>query len=212
MKPVRVMVADDHPLILEGLSTALQRHGLDVVGSETRADHVLACYQKFRPDVVVLDVRFGSSMTGLDLARELVQCKVPAKVVFYSQFDQLELVREAYRLGGLGFVSKLFEPKVLVEAIELAARGETYFLPEIVKQLAMIGVRGDDSPQCKLDPREFEVFKLIANGLTIAHIAQKMDLSSRTINNISLEIKQKLGVQKAVDMARLALKHGVIES
>ncbi len=211
MIPIRVLIADDHPLIVEGLATALARFGISVVAHVHAANELLAAYDRAAPDVVVLDIRFGEAASGLDAARAVLAKHPQAAIVFYSQFDQDELVREAYRLGGLGFVTKNQEAALLAEAVNFASRRETFFLPEIANRLALMGVRGDDSPMAKLDAREMEVFRRIAQGQTNVEIAESMELSPKTISNVSQAIKERLGVHRPADIARLALRHKLIE-
>ena len=207
----RVLIADDHPLIVEGLTLALARHDIEVVGQTNTTDDVIACYERFKPDVLVLDVRFGGAVTGLDVARQAISMHADARIVFYSQFDQDEIIQEAYRIGGRAFITKNTPTPVLADAIRLAAEGRTHFLPEIAERLALIGVRGDSSPQSKLDQRELEVFAQMARGRTNVEIAEAMSLSPKTISITSQNIKDKLGVHRPADITRLAVKHNVIE-
>jgi two-component system invasion response regulator UvrY len=207
---VRVLIADDHPLIVIGLTTALSDLGIEVVGHAEMADEVVPRYLATQPDVLILDIRFGEGRTGLDVARELMQ-KVPSpRIVFYSQFDQDETITEAYRLGGAAFIPKNTAPKLLAEAIRHVNSGQPYFLKEIAERLALIGVRRDESPQSKLESRELEIFKLMAQGLTNNEMAEKMSLSPKTISTISQTVKEKLGVHRQADITRLALKHLMI--
>lgn len=211
MNAVRVLIADDHPLIIEGLVAALRRLGLRVVGQVEAAAEVIRKYTQTRPDVLVLDVRFGPGPSGLDIARELIALDPKARIVFYSQFDQNEVIREAYRLGGAAFVTKNTPPEVLASAIGEAHAGKTFFLPHIAERLALLGVRGDHSPRALLDKRELEVFMLLAGGLTNNEIADRMNLSAKTIGVIAQSVKEKLGVQRATDMTRLAVRHGMLD-
>jgi two-component system, NarL family, invasion response regulator UvrY len=211
MSAIRVLVADDHPLIIEGVSAALHRLGLKVVGKAETADTVISEFERAKPDVAVLDVRFGPGPTGLDVAKELLSAYPDARVVFYSQFDQDEVVREAYRLGGTAFITKNTPPDVLAHAIREASAGKTFFLPALAERLALLGVRGDASPRGKLDQRELDVFLLLAEGLTNNEIADRMNLSSKTIGVVAQSVKDKLGVQRGADLTRLAMRHGMLE-
>jgi two-component system invasion response regulator UvrY len=211
MTALRVLIADDHPLIIEGLVAALKRLGLRVVGHVEVATDVIAKYMQTQPDVLVLDVRFGPGPTGLDVARELIARDANARIVFYSQFDQNEVIREAYRLGGAAFITKNTPAEVLARAIGEAHAGRTYFLPEIAERLALLGVHGEQSPRAMLDEREVEVFMLMAGGLTNNEIAERMNLSAKTIGNIGQAVKEKLGVQRATDLTRLAVRHGMLD-
>jgi two-component system, NarL family, invasion response regulator UvrY len=207
-----VMIADDHPLIVEGLTSVLARHGLTVAGSAHDAGQVEGTYAKLKPDVLVLDLRFGdASIGGLDILQSLRQHHPDAKVVIYTQFDQDEIVREAYKRGAKAFVTKDTDPAELAQAIVKVNQGETVFMPSIANRLAMMSVRGDESPIAKLAPREVEVFKLMAQGLTNVEIAERMSLSPKTISTTSQSIKDQLGMHRAADITLLAVKCGLIE-
>jgi two-component system, NarL family, invasion response regulator UvrY len=208
---IKVLLADDHPLILEGLKAALTKRGMRVVGETGSADEVMGRFRQSRPDVLVLDLRFGPGATGLDVARSLLSKEPEARIVFYSQFDQDEVIREAYRIGASAYITKNQPPDVLAEAIGEAAQGKTYFVPAIAERLALLGVRGDDSPRARLDAREAEVFVQLANGLTNNEIAARMSLSSKTIGVIAQAIRDKLGVQRTAEMTRLAVRYGMID-
>ncbi len=211
MATIKVLLADDHPLILEGLKAALTKRGMRIVGETGSADEVIGQYRQLRPDVLVLDLRFGEGPTGLDVARGLLSKEPEARIVFYSQFDQDEVIREAYRLGASAYITKNQSPDVLAEAIKEAARGKTYFVSSIAERLALLGVRGDTSPRSRLDERETEIFVQLANGLTNNEIAARMSLSSKTIGVIAQAIRDKLGVQRAAEMTRLAVRYGMID-
>ena len=209
---VRVLIADDHPTIIEGLISALGRHALRVVAHVSDPEEVVRSYAEAKADVVVLDVRFGEGPTGLDVARELLQEKPDARIVFYSQFDEDEIIREAYRLGGAAFITKNVDPGILARAIEQVHgdRAKPFFMPEIAERLAVLGLRGDESPQSKLSARDLEVFRLMAEGQTNAEIAERLNLSTKTISNISQHVKDQLGVHRQADITRLAVKYMLI--
>lgn len=207
----RVFIADDHPLIIEGLRAALVRFGIEVVGEATTADTIVASHEACRPDVAVLDVRFGPGMTGLDVARDLLRIDPGARIVFHSQFDQDEMIREAYQIGGYSFVTKNMPLEMLVHSIHMAYAGKTHFAPEIAERLALMVVRGDESPRSKLDARELEVFSLMARGFTNAEISEQMSLSGKTISTTSQSIKDKLGVSRPADITLMAVRHRIIE-
>ncbi|TAK76641.1 MAG: response regulator transcription factor [Aquabacterium sp.] len=211
MRTTSVMIADDHPLIVEGLSSVLARHKLKVVGSASDAAAVLDTYAELQPDVLVLDLRFGDGISGLDVLRDLFARFPDARVVVYTQFDQDTVVREAYKRGAKAYVTKSTDPAELARAIAQVHHGETVFLPGIAERLALLSVRGDESPLGKLQPREVEVFKLMAQGLTNVEIAERMNLSPKTISTTSQSIKDHLGIHRPADITLLAVKSGLIE-
>lgn len=211
MRTTSVMIADDHPLIVEGLSSVLARHKLKVVGSASDAAAVLDTYAELQPDVLVLDLRFGDGISGLDVLRDLLARFPNARVVVYTQFDQDTVVREAYKRGAKAYVTKSTDPAELARAIAQVHQGETVFMPGIAERLALLSVRGDESPLGKLQPREVEVFKLMAQGLTNVEIAERMNLSPKTISTTSQSIKDHLGIHRPADITLLAVKSGLIE-
>ncbi len=212
MNLIKVMIADDHPLIVEGLSSVLARHGLEVVGAESEVTAVVDTWEKLKPDVLVLDLRFGDGgVGGLDVLQVLMTRHPGVKVVIYTQFDQSTVVREAYKRGAKAFIPKSTDPSDMAEVLIKVHQGETVFLPDIANRLAMLSVHGDQSPVSRLQPREIEVFKLMAQGLTNVEIAERMHLSPKTISTTSQSIKDQLGVQRAADITLLAVKSGLIE-
>lgn len=212
MSAISVMIADDHPLIVEGLTSVLARHGLSVTGSANDAALVAKVYKSLQPDVLVLDLRFGDGgIGGLEVLQSLLAERPDARVIIYTQFDQDEIVREAYKRGAKAFVTKNTDPTELAETIVKVHQGETVFLPSIANRLALMSVRGDESPIAKLQPREVEVFKLMAQGLTNVEIAERMSLSPKTISTTSQSIKDALGIHRAADITLLAVKCGLIE-
>ena len=212
MKTIRVLIADDHPLIIFGLTSALTGKDIQVAERVTEAQEVVSKYSESKPDVVVLDIRFGTGLTGFDVAAELLRRFPAARIVFYSQFDQDETIAEAYRIGGRAFVPKNAAPTVLADAIKKAHAGEIYFLPKIAERLALIGLKADESPQSRLEPRELEVFRMMARGLTNAEIAEKLHVTARTVSAISSAVKDKLGLSRQAEITLLAIKHMMIET
>lgn len=211
METISVLLADDHPLIMTGFAMALAEHGVQVVGQAGTPEEAVEKYQAFIPDVLVLDIRFGTKLTGLSAAKEVLGKHPNANIVFLSQFDQDTLIKEAYRLGGRAFLTKGCSPEQLAIAIKAACKGESYFLHEVAERLVQLAIRGDTSPQSRLDEREMETFTLMAQGLTNAEIADRLGMSPKTVSNTSQSVKEKLGIHRAADITRLAVKHGLIE-
>ena len=210
-KTIRVMLADDHPIVMTGFAMSLAGVGMDVVGQAKTPDEAALMYAELQPDVLVLDIRFGTELTGLDAAEAILKKFPSAKIIFLSQFDQDSLIKETYRLGARAFVTKDCDPADLATAVRHAHEGKLYFLPHIASRLASMAVRGEVTPQSQLDERGLEIFKFMAEGMTNAEIAERLDLSTKTISNISQSIKEKLGVHRQASITLLAVKHGLVE-
>ena len=208
---IRVLLADDHPIVMTGFAMSLESEGMHVLGQARTPQEALAQFGALQPDVLILDIRFGAELTGLDAARQVLQKYPGANIVFLSQFDQDALIKETYRLGARAFVTKDCNPADLALAVRRASTGELYFMPPIAERLANLSVRGDASPQASLDERELDIFTSMAEGLTNVEIAEKLNLSAKTISNVSQTIKEKLGIHRPALITKLAVKHGLIE-
>jgi two-component system invasion response regulator UvrY len=209
--PIRVLLADDHPIVMTGFAMSLAGHGISVVGQARSPQEAIEKFHALAPDVAILDIRFGEQLTGLDTARQILAEAPDARIIFLTQFDQDSLIKEAYRIGARAFMTKDCDPADLVLAVQRACQGELYFMPQIAERLASLSVRGDVSPQSLLDERSLQIFILMAEGQTNAEIAEQLDVSSKTISNTSQAIKDKLGVHRAADITRLAVRHGLIQ-
>lgn len=209
--PIRVMLADDHPIVMTGFAMSLAAEGMQVVGQAKTPQEAVSQFENLQPDVLVSDIRFGAELSGLDAARSILEKFPQARIVFLSQFDQDALIKETYKLGAKAFVTKDCDPSELAVAVQKASAGELYFMPSIAERLANLSVLGDASPQTLLDERSLEIFKLMAEGLTNVEIAEKLALSQKTISNISQSVKEKLGIHRPALLTRLAVKHGLIQ-
>lgn len=208
---IRVLLADDHPIVMTGFAMSLESEGMQVLRQARTPQEALTQFAALQPDVLILDIRFGAELTGLDAARQVLQKYPGANIVFLSQFDQDALIKETYRLGARAFVTKDCDPADLALAVRRASLGELYFMPQIAERLAKLSVSGEVSPQSSLDERELDIFTAMAEGLTNVEIAEKFNLSAKTISNVSQTIKEKLGIHRPALITKLAVKHGLIE-
>ncbi len=163
------------------------------------------------PTSPVLDIRFGTELTGLDAAQAILKSDPSAKIVFLSQFDQDSLIKETYRLGAHAFVTKDCDPADLATAVRHAHEGKLYFLPHIAERLASMAVRGDVSPQSQLDERGLEIFKLMAEGMTNAEIAETLEPVDQDHQQYQPVDQGKAGRAPPGHITLLAVKHGLIE-
>lgn len=209
--PIRVLLADDHPIVMQGFALSLATMAIDVVGQVTSPTEAVDSYEKLQPDVLMMDLRFGEKLTGLDAAKTILARHPKANILFLSQFDQDALIKQTYSIGGRGFLTKDISASDLAQAVTDASSGESYFLDRIAKRLASLSVKGDQSPVALLDSREFEIFLLTAKGRTNQEMAEHLGLSQKTISNVAHSLKEKLGTNRIADLTLLAVKHGYIE-
>lgn len=208
--PITVLIADDHPVVRTGFATSLAPFGIKMVGEAASTEEVIPRFLELKPDVLVLDIRFGDELYGLEVATELLKKEPKAKIVFVSQFNQDSIIKRTYKIGGKAFLPKNCDASDLAAAIKQAKNNELYYTPKVAATLANLSVLGDHSPETILLERELEIFKLMAQGMTIVEIAEAKNLSVKTISNVRQSIMEKLSIQRPADITRLAIRHGLI--
>jgi two-component system invasion response regulator UvrY len=216
---INVLIADDAVGVTDAVGEALaaREPRLKIVGRTALPEQVPSLFIQTKPDVVLLDVRFGheEKNTGLEITQKLLAIDSRARVVLFSQFDQDEIIIQAYQIGALAFLPKSAPLKNVVDALLQVQTGKRYFLPNIAERMAEASLeprepRQDGSPQALLEPRELEVFRLLALGQNNADIGEALGLSSKTISAIAQSLKKKLDVEKPAELTLLAVKHKII--
>jgi len=209
---VRVLIADDHPVVRAGVLALVNDVGhLHSAGEVERIDDVIDLVREVRPDVVVLDLHFGrrSALSLIeDIARDFPECAV----LVFSMSTDVATVREAYRRGARGFVVKTRSPSELLEAIENVSAGGTYTSPELGRMLADARGSSDDVALSDLTPRQREVFRCCAEGLTMSEVADRLQISPRTVEVHRAQMMRRLNVSNQTELVLLAVRLGVIEA
>lgn len=210
---INVFLADDHRLMVEGFRMVLQRSDIQVVDVAYTLDGLPARFAKSKADVLVIDVRFDGAdgQNGLDICEEILREKPNTKIVVFSQFDDPWTVEKTYRLGVFAFVRKDEDTDILVEAIRSAHARKEYFTPLIAQQLALAAVKVIKvmNPTRLLDEKELQIFTMVADGRSTTEITESVGLAYKTVSTIIKGIKQKLGIETAADITKLAIKFGI---
>jgi two-component system, NarL family, response regulator NreC len=202
-----VAIADDHAVIRSGLQLLLDAEDdLRVVAVAGTADDALRRVRGHKPDVLILDINMPSAASSLDTLPAIADASPGTRVVILTMQDDPALARRALLEGAVGFVLKEAAGDALVEAVRLAARGETYLCP----RLGALMVSAPDGPPGGLSEREQEVLRLIALGHTNAEIGRLLDLSRRTVESHRARVQHKLGVTSRAQLVAYALEHDVI--
>ncbi len=207
---IAIVLADDHPVVRSGLRMVLEAEpDLEVVAEAGDTESALRYVRGHHPQVLVLDLNMpgGSSLPSIPKLRE--EAPDTAVVVLTMQ-DDPAFAREAMRAGALGFVLKQSAGTELVEAVRLAARGETYLNPKLGAQVAAEPPKPQGPPD-DLTEREVEILRLIALGHTNAEIAEQLYLSVRTIESHRAHIQQKTGRSTRAELVRYALDRDLVE-
>ena len=208
-KPVRVVIADDHQVVREGLQMILAESDgeIVVVGEASDGDEAVRLATRVQPDVVLMDLSMPR-VDGLEATRRLREAGVPARVLILTSFADGEGVRDAVRAGVTGYLMKDVLKSELLTAIRLAADGVPTLHPRAQQHL-MRGIAEPESPSPfgALTPRERDVLALIAQGESNKRIAAALNLSIGTVKGYVSAIFEKLGVEDRTQAALLVAKH-----
>jgi len=207
---VRVLLVDDHAVVRAGYRLLLQTAPeIEVVAEADSGELACRLSAELAPDVVVMDLTLPG-IGGLEAIRRIVQREPKARVLVFSMHEDTMFVEHALAAGASGYVTKSSAPQVLVAAVKQVAAGGRPLAGNIAQRLAFDRVRGRDTPLMELSTREFEIFCLLAEGLTSADIAKRLSLSHKTVANYGTQLKSKLHVGSVAELTRLAIRHGII--
>ena len=203
----RVMLADDHAIVAQGLATLLKDH-FDLVGTVGNGDELIDAARKLRPDVIVADIAMPV-LSGLEALRRLKAMRSEAKVIFLTMHADAQLAIEAFRAGASGYVVKQSAGEELIAAIREALQGRTYLTPLITKDV-IANFTESTPPTVKLTQRQREVLRLIAEGRRMKEIAAILELSTRTVETHKYEMMRGLGVESTAVLVRYAIQIGLV--
>lgn len=205
---IRIILADDHPLIRMGLhSTLEQEEDLVVVGEATNGEEAYRLCQELSPDVLLLDLSMPGPSPVITVRCIMEQCP-QVKIIMLTAFDDEVFVRNLIGLGVAGYILKDEAPETLIRAIHAALEGDVWFSRRIIDILAKPAVEaGCIEVSCHLTERESEVLHLMANGLANSQIADTLAIAEGTVKNHLVNIYQKLGVHSRAEAVAWVWQH-----
>ncbi len=207
----RILIADDHPVVREGLAYLLgQQPDFEVCGKAATVAEALRTVTKSNPDLVVTDLTFPGR-SGLELIKDLRVLKPDLPVIAMSLHDEMIYAERVFRAGGKGYLMKETAPGLIVEAIRRVLSGGVYASQAVTDHLlySMAGDRPDKPPKFplkRLSDRELEVFELIGHGKSTSEIADKLHISARTVDAHRGHIREKLGLPDSAEVTRYAVR------
>lgn len=208
---IRILLVDDHAVVREGYRRLLERRtDLRVEAEAASAEEALQRLREFVPDVIVLDLSLPN-MGGIELTGRILQRQPDARILAFSMHRDPLFAAQAIRAGALGYVTKSSSPDVLIQAVYKVARKEKVLSPDIAPEMALTLLQGEGNPAEELNPREFEILRLLLDGLGVDEIGKILNISPKTVQNIHYQIKTKLGVRTDIELARLAMKLKLID-
>jgi DNA-binding NarL/FixJ family response regulator len=206
----RVMLADDHTLLLEAFRKLLEPH-FDVVGTAADGHALLEVAKALHPEVVVMDIAMPL-LNGLEAARKLKGVVPGVKMVFLTMHEDPDLAMQAMREGASGYLLKTSAPAELLHAISQAIRGKSYVTPGIATRMQEAFIR---DPQCKphgkeLTPRQREVLQLLAEGKSMKQVAAVLAVTPRTVAFHKYKMMEGLGVKTSAELIQFAIRNRVL--
>lgn len=209
MSPIRVVLADDHPVVRAGIRNLLEKVvDIEVVGEASTGQEALNLVNEVSPDVLLLDMELPD-IKGTEVAQKLQSMKSPVKILALSAYDDGVYIRELLELGAAGYLIKEEAPETIVEAVRGVAYGEQGWVSRRIAAQMVSWVRGDEREGLKLTAREMEVLKHVVGGKTNQNIAAALGISEKTIEKYMEAIFAKLGVASRVEAAVYAVREGL---
>ena len=211
-KKVTIVLVDDHAVVRAGVKRLLEQEPLfEVIAEAESGEKGYQLFGALEPDVMVIDLSMPG-MGGLEAIRRIMKRHEKAKILVLSMHEDLSFANQALKLGAKGYLIKNTLGDDLVKAIETISRGEVFLSDEIAKKIAVSSIDSVQDPIHDLSAREFEIFRLLAEGLEVDAIATTLNISPKTVSNYQTMIKQKLNIHTPVELIRYAIKAGVIKS
>jgi len=213
-----ILIVDDHPFFREGLkSLILKNEGYEIVGEAGNGEEGLKKAKELRPDIVIMDLSLPDT-SGIEVTRNIREHLAEIQVLILSMHLKVEYVTEAFRAGATGYVTKESTTERLFECLDALVEGK-YFLDSslhhiVVGQLLEPGNKETMSAEAgynALTPREREVLILLAEGLAVEEVADKLCISKKTVENHKAHIMGKLGLHSTMELVRYAAKYGLID-
>jgi DNA-binding NarL/FixJ family response regulator len=207
----RILIADDHKMVIEGLRNILESE-FELVGTVEDGRALLDASKKLQPDVIVADISMPM-LNGIEAVRKIKKTDPNIKVVFLTMHPDVTYASEAFEAGASGYVLKHSAPSELVTAIHEALKGRTYVTPLIAGELMKTyrdGSHKRNEALLKLSTRQREVLQLLAEGKLAKEVAGILNISTRTVEFHKYKMMKELGIKTSAELVQYAIKHGIV--
>jgi DNA-binding NarL/FixJ family response regulator len=206
--PIRILLADDHVMVRQGLRTLLEQAGMVVMGEASDGQEALQLAHAQPPDVAVLDLAMPH-LNGLETARRLREAVPQAKIVLLTVHTEDPYVLEAMHAGAVGYVLKSQAAADIVQAIRDVLQGGIYLSPRVSRAVVQAYLTRSELPPDPLTSREREILQLIAEGQTTKEIAWRLGLSVKTVESHRINLMRKLDIHETATLVRYAIRRGL---
>jgi two-component system response regulator NreC len=207
---IRVVLADDHVLVRQGLKTLLEREGFQIVAEASDGQEALRCVQTLKPDIAVMDITMPI-LNGLDAARQISLSLPKAKTILLTQHNEGQYLSEALEAGVKGYVLKSQVASELVEAMRQVSRGEVYLSPGVSGAVMEAYRSRSGKPKDPLTSREKQVLQLIAEGKSTKEVAAVLGISVKTAESHRTRLMQKLDIHETASLVLYAVRRGIVQ-
>jgi len=184
---------------------------IKVIGEAENGEQAVEQFAKYKPDILILDLSMPG-IGGLEGMHRILARAPLAKILVLSMHEDVVYPTRVIQAGAKGYISKRTAPDALLRAVREIAKGEMFLERDIAQKVALHGIGGSKDRFAELSEREFEVFVMLAEGRSVAEIAESLHLSPKTVGSHQTRIMQKLGAQNAAALARLAIRYGLIQA
>lgn len=209
---IRIMLVDDHAVVRAGVRRLLEQDSkFSVIAEAETGDRAYQIFGDHLPDVTIIDLSMPG-MGGMETIKRIVARYPTAKILVLSMHENVAFASQALKAGAKGYVTKSGLADELANAVEWVISGQTYLGSELSNKIALQLHNSEADPMQALSAREFEIFRMLVDGVELNKIASILNISLKTVANYQTSIKQKLGVSSPVEMVRLAIRCGLIES
>ena len=207
---IRILLADDHMMVRQGIRALLEKEGFEVVAEAMDGRDAVRLAEKLKPDVAVLDIAMPL-LNGIDAAREIRRVSPKTKTTLLTVHEENQYVVEALRAGVTGYVVKTKAAEDLVKAIREVSLGAVYMSPGVSREAVRAYLDGTEPSNDGLTPREREVLQLVAEGKTTKEVAAVLGISVKTAESHRSRIMEKLDIHETASLVRYAIRLGVIQ-
>lgn len=209
--PTKILLADDHALIRQGLKALLEKQqGFQVVGEAADGQETLRSVEKTQPDIAIVDISMPI-LNGVEAARELKKSSPKTRVILLTQHDEDQYVTESLRAGVRGYVLKSQAASDLVHAIQEVCRGSVYLSPNISRAVVDAYLSKANVPADPLSGRERQVLQLVSEGKSTKDVAMHLGISVKTAESHRARLMKKLDIHETASLVRYAIRSGLIE-
>ena len=207
------MLVDDHDLVRTGIKRLLEDHpDIKIVGEATSGEQALELVTENDPDVVLMDINMPG-IGGLEATRKLLQRKSKLKIIVVTMHEDELFAQRLLKAGAMGYLTKGAKVDEILQALQAVMANQRYLCSSIAQQIALSQMAEEESsPFDSLSERELQVLLMMMDGQSISVISEKLCLSPKTVSTYRTRLYAKLGVQNDIELARLALQFGVVES